>query len=378
MANQDDTIGKGSKQLIVLRPYQQEISSKIKKASHSKGKLLISLAPGFGRSVTIISTLDELLKKNKIQRALILTPRSVLTEQYLCLFQEFSNLQNIVAKIDSSKSSLVNSSEPKVVILTLAMFKKVVSLLPTFDIVIVDECQSLSDTDWSLVSSMHSAIVGFTTLHPSQIKDSLLSSLNKQTPDYSYGMASIRLGQLAEIIPGAAYHKAELQNNGKWKFIRIRDVKTGGMLEATTYISDEAANQKKRYSLKLGDILLPNIFDFDRKSFITEKDLPAIASNNFFIIRSKSIPPKLLFEYLQNKVIAEAFHKELEIRSVGTAIKRIRLADACEIPVPLPFSREHLIQLANVRQLEDIGELEKTLDIINRLKQAYLAFSEDK
>ncbi len=110
-------------------------------------------------------------------------------------------------------------------------------------------------------------------------------------------------------------------------------------------------------------------------AIVTEKDLPAIASRNLFVIRSKSVSPEFLFGYLQSKTVRIAFRKQLEDLAHGF-IKRINLIDVREMLIPLPFSEEQLKSFIKIDQPEklDERELEKAGNELRQLRRAYQEF----
>lgn len=368
---------KNSEKTIVLRPYQREILNRILEASATRSKILIALSVGMGRTVTIALALNELFRKGKIRKALILVPRLALLDQHIYSLNRHSSAYARISRLDgNTKLELVRDIRlPTVMVSTLAMFRKISSPSPDFDIIFLDEFHTLSEKDWAAVCNVKSSVVGFTALNPLEISPELLSLFGKQGPDYSYGMSSIKLRELADIHGGAAYAKTQLQRKGSWKFIRPRDIKQGGKLDVHTFISESVAKEKEKSALRVGDILLQNIFNFEKIAIVKEENLPAIASQNLFIIRSKKISPDLLFEHLQSKAIADAFRKQLEDLAHGATIKHVCLRDVGEIPVPLPFSKDQLSEFAGVKQLQDIGALRKARDELAQLRRAYLEFS---
>lgn len=50
-----------------------------------------------------------------------------------------------------------------------------------------------------------------------------------------------------------------------------------------TYASEDLIKRNQKKVLSEGDILLQNIFDYKKMAIVSKKDLPAIASNNFFL-----------------------------------------------------------------------------------------------
>lgn len=367
-------------QIIPLRPFQKEIVENIMKTWQKKGKALISMAVGTGRTITITSALDKLLEKPEFRYALLVTPRLVLCDQFIQTFNKF--LKNvIISKFEKQNFSDIFTNpklSPSIFVTTLATFKKNYELFPSsfFDIIFLDNCDELSEKDWNKINDLKSPLIALTGTHPFKISPKTLSGLGKQSPDFSYGMSSLVLKDLANIILGTNYSTKELSKKGKWKFFRPRDIKQNGFLETKTFISEDFVKKKQKSSLKKGDILLQNIFNFNKMAIVREQDLPALASNNLFIIRSKIISPDVLFEFLQSKAIAETFRRQLENVSHGAVIRRISLKDVKQIPVPLPFSMHQLCNIANIKNIDEIKVLKNLRNELAHLRKAYNEFSE--
>jgi len=374
---------KATAKRIVLFPYQKECVELIKKASASKERVLISIAIGYGRTIIIVLALKELFKAKRIKRALIVVPRNVLQDQFIHVLTEYSlESTKLVSRLEK-RSELTLEHELKdasIVVSTLAMFRKRMHQLPSnfFDIIFFDECQELSERDWKAAKRLESAIVGLTLNHPLLISSKVLSFFNLRKPTYSYGMSSVKLKGLADVFLGANYNSLELLDKGRWKFIRPRDIKGGRIVKVKTFASDELVKRSRKSALKVGDIILQNVFDFSRMAIIEEKDLPAIVSRNLFVIRSTTISPRFLFDYLQSKTIAAAFRKQLEDVSHGAPIRHISLRDIKEIPVPLPFSEEHLSKFADIRQFDNIKDLIEARNKIAHLRRAYELYSKSE
>jgi len=363
----------------ILFQYQKDCVELIKRMSASRGKALISIAPGYGRTIIIALALKELLKEKGIEHALIVVPRKILEEQFIQNFARYS-LESSKLASRSEKHSVKLEDELKntsVVVSTLAMFRKrVCEVAPDlFDVVFFDECHELSENDWKTAERLKSAVIGLTATHPSLISGKVLSFFNLQKPTYSYGMASVKLKELANVFIGANYNSDELLNEGKWKFIRPRDIKEGLVVKVKTFASDKLIEKNRKKTLKVGDIVLQNAFNFGKMAIIQEKDLPAMASTNLFVIRSTTITPKFLFDHLQSKVVAAAFRKQLEDLAHGTPIRHISLRDVREILVPLPFSEEHLWKFADIRRSGNIEDFIKARNEIAHLRSAYELYS---
>lgn len=359
--------------------YQKDCIEIIRKAAVSRGRILLSIAPGFGRSAIIVQVLKELFEAKKIKRALIIAQRNVLLDMFSHFLLEHS-LKNkrLIAGLEGySQTTLEMEFEDTPVLLSsLSMFRKEITRFPSgfFGIVFLDECHTLSEKDWKIVDDLESTIVGLTSNHPSLISSRLLAFFGLKSPTYSYGMSSIKLKELAHIAIGANYSSADLSGKGTWKFIRPRDVKNNRILKARTFISESVVKRNPKAVLATGDILLQNIFDFDRMAIVTKKDLPAIASRNFFIIRPRIIDSDFLFDYLQSKTIRIAFRKQLEGLAHGV-IRHVNLIDIREMLIPLPFSNKHLDSLIKMKQYEKFNDLKKAREEFSKLRRAYQKYS---
>jgi hypothetical protein len=360
--------------------YQKDCLKVIKKVSATKGRALIAIAQGYGRTIIIALALKELLKERRIRRALIVVPHKVLEEQFIRVFAGYS-LKSIKlfshAKKNLEPKLEHELKDASVVVSSLAMFRKeVFQLAPGFfDIAFFDECHDLSERDWKVADQLKSAIIGLTATYPLLINREVLSFFKLDKPTYSYGMSSVKLEDLADIFLGENYNSSELLDKGKWKFIRPRDIKDGRIAKAVAFASDKLIERSRRNILKVGDIVLQNVFNFGKMGIIENKDLPAIASKNLFVIRSTRINPNFLFNYLQSEAIAAAFRKQLEDHAHGVLIRHISLGDAREIPVPLPFSEEHLWKLADIKRSGNLQDLVKARNEIAHLRSAYKLYS---
>jgi hypothetical protein len=365
---------------IIPFPYQRDCVEIIKKASMYRGRILLSIAAGFGRSVIIVQALKELLETKKVKRALIVAPRNVLLDMFSRFLFEHS-LKNARLISDSKRRSQTHwekeFEDTPIFLSSVNTLRKEMAQLASnfFDIVFLDECHNLSESDWEIVGKLESTIVGLTSNHPSLIKSKLLDFFGLKKPTYSYGISSVRLKELADIVLGANYSSADLSDKGTWKFIRPRDIRNNRILKVKTFASERLAKRNSKSVLVAGDIILQNIFNFRRMAMVKEKDLPAIASRNFFVIRSTTISSEFLFDCLQSKTVGIAFQKQLEDLAHGAPIRHIALKDVMDISVPLPFSDEHLTRFAAIRQYGQLRDLEKARNEIMHLKRAFQQYS---
>lgn len=362
-----------------LLPFQKEAILKIKRACESRERVLLSLSPGLGKSFIIFCTLSDLLRTRKIKRALIVTTRKVLLESFFDKLSEKPwqiSTKQLSLSTRHSRSYLERRFKDISVFLSLlTMFSKEVPKFPSdfFDMIILDECHLFSAEDWEVVRRLDATIVGLTSIHPLLIPE-LLNSLGLQKPTYSYGITSLKLKEIADVFLGANYSSADLVKIGSCEFIRPRDVRNSRILEVKTFISETFARKNQKSILTEGDILLQNIFDFSRTAIVERKDLPAIASRNFFIIRSRKVNPEFLFDYLQSETIRTALQDQLEKLAHGF-IKHVNLRDVREIDIPIPYSDKDMENFLIVQPKRGtrvrIKDLERARDGIRQLRLVY-------
>jgi restriction endonuclease S subunit len=207
--------------------------------------------------------------------------------------------------------------------------------------------------------------------------EKFFSNFHIKKPVVSFGMSPIKLKEIANIFRGASYRSTDLMEQGNWRFLRPRDVRENEILLGKTYVTKDFINKNQNKILKDGDIILQNIFDFKKISLVTDDDLPAIASNNFYIIRSLKINPRFLYNYLQSTTILKEFQKQLDIIATGATIKRIKINDLKEIFVPIPVSEEQINWFMNIQNYDE-KELIEINKQITELKEAYKIFLNSK
>lgn len=369
----------GAQEKAMLRPFQRDAVRKIEKAREAKGRVLLSLSQGSGRSLIIIHAVSDLLKTGKIRRALLVAPNKELLNFYFDRLSEkpwqISPIQ--LSRLTSHTRRYLEREfkEAAVFLSSINTFKKDVARFPPdfFDIILLDECQLLLDEDWEIVRNFDSTIVGLTSLHPIQTTKPL-NSLGLRKPTYSYGITSLKLKEIAEILLGANYSSSDLFKKGNWKFIRPRDVRNNRILKVKTYTSDTFAKKNIRSSLIAGDILLQNVFDFSKIAVVEQKHLPALASRNFFIIRPKKVSSEFLLDYLQSETIRIVFQEQLEDLAHGF-IKHVNLKDVKEIDIPIPYSEKDmegfLVAQKQRGKRTSIQDLERIRDGIKQLRLIY-------
>jgi len=358
-----------------LFPYQQDCIDIIKDATRSRKKALLSIALGFGRSVIVIQALKELFVNGEIENALIVTPKKVLVYQYSKVLSEQS-IANIrlTSRMTFEKEDVHNS----VSLLTIHLLRKISQKIPfdLYDIIFVDDCHLLSLNDLRLIDNFDTAIIGLTTAHSLLMKPRLKAFFRLEKPTYSYGISTAKLKDLADILPGANYSSADVLDRGYYRFIRPRNVQNSKIQEPYTFASERIVKRNPRSILAPGDIILQNIFAFNKMAIVKEKDVPSIASKNFLIIRPKNVISSALFDYLQSEAIRRVFMKQLNEISRGAPIRHINLAALREMPIPLIFPSGQFDDTLTETFLGKLSfeELKEARNWIQHVREAYLSY----
>jgi len=364
-----------------LFQYQKDCIELIKNSLKLNKNALLSIAPGFGRSVIIVQTLKDFFENNRAKNVLFVLPYRVLLEQFCCELS--SGLASVrVSRLDTSLESAKKreNGNGRIFLATLATCRRLIPKFPSsfIDVVFVDECHVLGERDWRLLCDLKSPIIGFASVNPlfnPELLERPLAFLGLQKPTYSYGMSLVKMGDIADIYYGASYFSPELSTEGSWRLIRPRDIEGNHISDLRTFVSEEVPQRNQRAILRAGDILLQNIFDFSKVAIVRKVNLPAVASKNLFIIRARTLNPTLLFDYLQSSTIRIALREDLEELARGTVIRHIGLTDIKELIIPIPYSEKHtdiFVRIAKHKRFRYSKDAERELD---QLKQAYLEYS---
>lgn len=365
-------------------PYQKDCIRIVRKASASKDKILLSIAAGFGRSVFIIQALKALLATKSIKRALLIYPRNVALHVFSKVPSQYSTpeIKLALSREYSGDRSLEEMTTVTIVFFSLDDIGRLPGELPgdLFDVVFVDECDILTDDQWAVVRGFRTAVVGTTSVNPSLVGSRVLCALSLEKPTYSYGTWLLQLKDVADVFLGASYSLTDISDKGQWKFIRPRDVRSNQILKVESYVSKNVAERYPKSILAPGDILLQNviIFDFDETAVVTIGDLPAIASNDFFIIRLRTLKSGFLVDYLRSKTVRKLFITRIEELAHGATLKHLSLADAQGMPIPLMPSCEFLYDIfkTGTNRIDDETNIDVLKKARNNLGQLLLAYRE--
>ncbi len=133
-------------------------------------------------------------------------------------------------------------------------------------------------------------------------------------------------------------------------------------------IAAEDAPSRASYLVSPGDVLVSTVRpERNVVAMITEEqEVPAIASNGFCILRSRDIPPELLFAYCKT----QAFRDMLSIRSTSSMYPTVGDRDVHDVPFlkPPPTVEAEVVQrmrdgLEMIRRAQ--GEIAKAVELMD-------------
>lgn len=145
---------------------------------------------------------------------------------------------------------------------------------------------------------------------------------------------TVKLGEIAEVINGARTNRADLVNNGI-PYLKSGCLKNGRIIPDGVCVNETDCEKFAKQLLQEGDILVTKYFGQNKITFVTEDDLPAIASDQLAIIRPHSVSDFNLYKYLSSESGKVIFGQQLTAASTGAAIPSLNLASLRELEIPL-------------------------------------------
>lgn len=166
---------------------------------------------------------------------------------------------------------------------------------------------------------------------------------------------TIKLGKIAEVIDGAKRSNFDLFKNGffssrtsisgscykvrfvenKVPYLRSKCLKNGKITPDEFCVEESDCKKFAKQLLQEGDILVTKHFGQNTIAFVTEDDLPAIASNQLIIIRPHSVSAFNLYKYLSSNAGKMIFGQQLTEVSTSSALKMINIQSLKEIEIPM-------------------------------------------
>ena len=175
------------------------------------------------------------------------------------------------------------------------------------------------------------------------------------------------LQEIADIILGRAVRRWELGDAGI-PYLRQRDIQQGSVVYPNVFVVESAVEKYAKQLLQEGDILLTKNFGQHKVAKVTADNLPALASNSLFIIRSFGVPDEYLYQYFTSNTGKTILEKQLSSIERGATVVTISMADLKELKVPI-FDTETMLAFSQAEEMK-APELIPTISHMSRM-QAY-------
>lgn len=171
---------------------------------------------------------------------------------------------------------------------------------------------------------------------------------------------SRRLADIADVAAGMHISKEDYCDSGI-SVIRSADIQNGQIIKSNLYVPESNAEKYADQLLQEGDILLTRIGGRHEFAQVTEDDIPAVATENLFIIRPYGVTDNYLFCYLTSETGKAIFNKQLsDIEDTGNTLITICRKELENLMIPI-FSDEIMYALSNTRNASD----DDIMDIIS-------------
>lgn len=179
---------------ITERPYQEEAIKRVcEELEHKKRKALVVMATGTGKTRTIISLVDVLLKNNWIKRVLFLADRTSLVNQAQRAFNKFlpeTNPVDITKQKDQTLNRVVLSTYHTMMnLIDSTKDESKVFGVGHFDLVIIDEAhRSVYQKFKTIFDYFDSYLIGLTATPRNEVDRNTydLFELEDNVPTYYY------------------------------------------------------------------------------------------------------------------------------------------------------------------------------------------------
>ena len=142
------------------------------------------------------------------------------------------------------------------------------------------------------------------------------------------------LEEIAEIINGARINRYDLVDTGI-PYLKSSCLKNGKIIPDGICVNEANCEKFAKQLLQEGDILVTKYFGQNKIAFITEDDLPAIASDQLVIIRPHSVSDYNLYKYLSSEAGRLIFGQQLTVASTGTTISSLNISTLKKLKIPM-------------------------------------------
>ena len=178
------------------------------------------------------------------------------------------------------------------------------------------------------------------------------------------------LGDIAKVVLGKGASRYDYCDDGI-PYLRVQDIKDGKIIRPQVCLSKDKASEYSRQLLQEGDIVLSKNFGQNKIALVTKDDIPAIVSNNLFIIRPFKVSEKYLYKYFKSKTGNEVFTKQLNRIKKGVTVPSITLSDLVHVKVPV-FDESTMKAIEKV----DLSSKDKAIKAIQMVTGGFFFFFE--
>ncbi|WP_147473005.1 MULTISPECIES: N-6 DNA methylase [Pseudomonas] len=165
--------------------------------------------------------------------------------------------------------------------------------------------------------------------------DELLSSLKEALGESG---AVVSLSHVAEVFSGRSVKSADLLDHPPFEravgYVRIRDLSSGKVGRASSWLRPELVNLEQRWALLPGDVLVSKSGTIGKSALVRNAAAGSIAANGLYVLRANQerLDAGFLLAYLSSA----ACQNWLAAQSRGAVIQHLNRAVLDGLPVPLP------------------------------------------
>ncbi len=165
--------------------------------------------------------------------------------------------------------------------------------------------------------------------------DELLSSLKEALGEAD---SVVSLSQVAEVFSGRSIKSADLLGHLPSElavgYVRIRDLSSGKVGRASSWLRPDLANLEQRWALLPGDVLVSKSGTIGKTALVRSAAVGSIAANGLYVLRANQdrLDAGFLLAYLSSA----ACQNWLAAQSRGAVIQHLNRAVLDDLPVPLP------------------------------------------
>lgn len=181
-------------------------------------------------------------------------------------------------------------------------------------------------------------------------------------------IAGLQTGVFAKPIP-----------EGQIVYLQAKHFDENGQLISALHPDLKAENISDKHLLQHGDVLFAAKGTKNFATWYESKNLPAVASTSFFVIRiNEDSRDKILPEYLVWFINHPASQKILKAQAMGTSIVSISksVLEELEISIPNLEMQEAILKITQLRnsekilkcQIESLKEMQIQQQILNSIK----------